>query len=144
MRAFSEILDEHLKRIGLTPITAAERFGLNRDAIRSVMRGRSPSIERAFRICEAVGLECYIGPPRAAPGESGDMPKKRDPPERIGIAAVRDRRIAAAFDALAEAYDEHNEYGRDALLARFWAAYPELNARSSRNAGGGVSGMAGS
>jgi len=65
VRQFAQILDDHLKQIGLTPITAAEKFGLNRDAIRSVMRGRTPSIERVYEICDAVGLECYIGPPRA-------------------------------------------------------------------------------
>ena len=66
MRPFAEILDAHLKSIGLKPIAAAERHGLNRDAIRSVMRGRSPSVDRAAEICSALGLEFYVGPPREA------------------------------------------------------------------------------
>ena len=37
---------------------------MNRDTIRSVLRGRVPSVERAAEICEALGLEFYVGPPR--------------------------------------------------------------------------------
>ncbi len=61
---FSEIIETHLRLTKVSPITAARRAGLNRDAIRSVLRGRSPSVDRAQQICSALGLEFYVGPPR--------------------------------------------------------------------------------
>lgn len=33
-------------------------------AIAMIRSGRVPSIERVRRLCEALGLECYVGPPR--------------------------------------------------------------------------------
>ena len=65
MRPFAEVLEERLRQTGESPITLARRAGLKRDAIRNVVRGRVPSIDRAAQICDAVGLEFYAGPPRA-------------------------------------------------------------------------------
>ena len=45
--------------------------GLPRDAIRSVLRGHPPSVERARKIAEALGLEFYIGPPRRLDSNKG-------------------------------------------------------------------------
>ena len=52
-------------------ISAAVAAGLPRESIRSVLKGHLPSIERAGQICDALGLEFYVGPPRPAPLSSG-------------------------------------------------------------------------
>ena len=51
---------------GMSAITAALAAGLKRDTIRSVLRGRSPSLGRVVAICEALGLELRIGRPGEA------------------------------------------------------------------------------
>ena len=68
MKSFADIITHQLEAKNASPITTALQAGLNRDAIRSVLRGRVPSIERAFEICSALDLEFYIGPPRSAAG----------------------------------------------------------------------------
>ena len=73
MRPFREIVAERLCETGASSITSAVEAGLNRDAIRSVLRGRKPSVERAAEICDALGLELYVGPPREAPQSSDAM-----------------------------------------------------------------------
>ena len=62
---FRACVTESLKRSGDSPIIAANKLNLKRDAIRGVIRGASPSIDRAAEIAEALGLEFYIGPPRS-------------------------------------------------------------------------------
>lgn len=65
MRSFVEAIEDRLEQTGRKAVSAALAAGLKRDAIRSVLRGRVPSIARAEEICGALGLEFYIGPPRA-------------------------------------------------------------------------------
>lgn len=75
MQPFAEVITDHLRRQNASPIREALNAGLNRDAIRSVLRGRVPSVERAAKICEALGLEFYVGPPREPPpGEAERAP----------------------------------------------------------------------
>ena len=61
---FGKIVQDALDQRAVSPISAALAAGMNRDTIRSVLRGRVPSVERAAEICEALGLEFYVGPPR--------------------------------------------------------------------------------
>lgn len=61
---FPTLVRDRLREMSVSAISAAQRAGLNRDAIRSVLRGRSPSVDRAAEICRALGLEFYVGPPR--------------------------------------------------------------------------------
>lgn len=49
---------------GLTAHGAAVKAGLPESAIRRLLEGRSPRTRRMMAICEALGLEFYIGPPR--------------------------------------------------------------------------------
>lgn len=47
------------------PVTvAAKRIGLPRNAIRQILMGHIPKLDRAAYIAQALGLEIYIGPPR--------------------------------------------------------------------------------
>ena len=64
------ILDQFRREIegaldGRSVAGEALRAGLPRDAIRRVLKGRDPSLTRAAEICEALGLELYIGPRRS-------------------------------------------------------------------------------
>lgn len=62
--SFADIVRRELKERQTTAIKEARRAGLGRDSIRSVLRGRLPSVDRAAEICDALGLEFYIGPAR--------------------------------------------------------------------------------
>ena len=66
---FEEIVKQRLEEMGASAIKLALDNGLPRDAIRSVLRGHPPSVERARDIASAIGLEFYIGAPR----ESGSL-----------------------------------------------------------------------
>ncbi len=90
---FADIVVEYLNRERTSPISAALKAGLNRDAIRSVLRGRTPSVDRAAEICDALGLEFYIGPPRPAP----DSTDRRDSPS-TSDAELSPKEISAALD----------------------------------------------
>ena len=62
-RDFEKIVRERLAETGETPIGAARRAGLPRDAIRSVLRGHPPNLVRAKKICDALGLDLNVGSP---------------------------------------------------------------------------------
>ena len=64
------VIRRELERRGTNAYRAAVDAGLPQNAIRSVLRGREPGSERLAEICRALGLEFYVGPPRAHPGET--------------------------------------------------------------------------
>ena len=93
MRAddFIRIVRDRLRETGLTTHGAAVSYDLPRGAIRSVLDGHTPKLDRAARICEALGLELYVGPPR-------EMDLER---AALGISEARVRwREERAQDAL--------------------------------------------
>lgn len=45
---------------------ASLEVGANPDLVRNIRRGRLPSVARLGELCEVLGLELYVGPPRAA------------------------------------------------------------------------------
>ena len=45
---------------------ASLEAGGNPDLVRNIRRGRLPSVARLGELCEVLGLELYVGPPRAA------------------------------------------------------------------------------
>lgn len=53
---------------------AAVDRGLPQDAIRSVLKGHRPRLDRVEEICDALGLELYIGPWRDTGPESPEIP----------------------------------------------------------------------
>ena len=95
-------------------------------SLQNVLDGHVPSITRAEEICDALGLELYIGPPRSAAGEISGVP---DAP---GLVPVTDRRVAAMLGALADEYQAMNLHGREALATRFDIAFPELGRATVR------------
>ena len=58
---FRTLIEQALRVRGVSAIRAARSAKLNRDAIRSVLRGRSPSFERVAEICDALDLDFHIG-----------------------------------------------------------------------------------
>ena len=62
-RDFEKIVRERLAETGETPIGAARRAGLPRDAIRSVLRGHPPNLLRAKKICDVLGLDLNVRSP---------------------------------------------------------------------------------
>ena len=107
-------------RDNLSVRAIALRAGMPVRSLQNVLDGHVPSITRAEEICDALGLELYIGPPRSAGSEISGVP---DAP---GLVPVTDRRVAAMLGALADEYQAMNPHGREALAARFNIAFPEL------------------
>ena len=61
---FAEAVRHRLAERGQSQYRAALNSGLPQDAIRSVLNGHVPRLNRVEQICRALGLELYIGPPR--------------------------------------------------------------------------------
>ena len=61
---FAEAIRRRLAEKGQSKYRAALNSGLPQDAIRSVLSGHDPRLNRVEQICRALGLELYIGPPR--------------------------------------------------------------------------------
>ena len=61
---FAEAVRRRLAERGQSQYRAALNSGLPQDAIRSVLNGHVPRLNRVEQICRALGLELYIGPPR--------------------------------------------------------------------------------
>ena len=83
---------EALKRKGTNPSRLAKENGFSINAVRYILEGRSPSSRRLAEVCDALGLEFYVGLPRAPAGKplnSVDLAKEL---ERLAFEA---RRIAS-------------------------------------------------
>ena len=61
---FAEAVRRRLAENGQSKYGAAVNSGLPQDAIRYVLNGHVPRLNRVEQICRAIGLELYIGPPR--------------------------------------------------------------------------------
>ncbi len=64
---FYVLIERRLDEIGRKAGTVEREAGLKPDTIRNVLRAKSasgPQVSTAREICEALGLEFYIGPPR--------------------------------------------------------------------------------
>ena len=69
---FAEAVRRRLAERGQSQYRAALNSGLPQDAIRSVLNGHVPRLNRVEQICRALGLELYIGPPRDVQVEADD------------------------------------------------------------------------
>ncbi len=65
----------------------ATAAGLPRDAISSVLSGHEPKLSRVAEVCDAVGLEFYVGPARVWADADG--------PSVLSTAALRDLETSA-------------------------------------------------
>ena len=95
-RAFGSLVRRRVRILGGKPISIAARAGLPRDAIRSVLRGHLPRLDHTAEICDALGLEFYIGPPRDAEEESSQPGG-----QRLSVETLSDEELSALRDELA-------------------------------------------
>ena len=64
-------IDAALERRGLSARAASIQADGAPEMIRDMRRGHVPSVERLRSLCEVLGLEFYVGPPRWRRGEDG-------------------------------------------------------------------------
>ena len=80
------------------------------ELIRSMRRGRVPSVERVQALCQVLDLEFYIGPPRAErPVDAERLERALETTERTLASAGRTmsypdkaRAVAAVYDLIGE------------------------------------------
>ena len=139
-----------LRTRNTTAFRAARDAGLPGNAIRHLLEGRDSRISRLAEICDALGLELYVGRPRAHPGSAsavresapvygtGDRAQDRSPG-----STHRDRhsRRAGHLDRdwferaivpLREEYRAMDGEGRAWMLVRLVSAFLEAGASPDR------------
>ena len=162
-----------LKHSGMNQYSAALSAGLPEDAIRTVLRGNDPRATRLAEICDALGLEFYVGPPR-----SRDRSAPRDPdtenrsgfvasharnfepnlekcimerqhgakahgPREFDLGPVTDPELATVIATITDEFEGLNDHGRKSLFTRFWSYFPDLRARAESRTGRRLARMAG-
>jgi phage repressor protein C with HTH and peptisase S24 domain len=81
-----QVVTHRLKQLETNAFAVEKAAGLPADAVRSILRGEKKSgttLNRAQDVCEALGLELYIGPPRDTVG--AEQPPAVDPQEFANI-----------------------------------------------------------
>lgn len=71
MQPFSDLIEQRLLELNSNAFAVEQAAGLPADAIRNVIRSKTkdgPTISRAREICDALGLDFYIGHKRTSPG----------------------------------------------------------------------------
>lgn len=94
-KLFGEIVEQRLKALNTNAFSAEKSAGLPVDAIRNVIRSEKksgPTLSRVEEICEALGLELYIGPARDVYG--AEQPPAADP-EEFSIIPLHSASLAA-------------------------------------------------
>ena len=66
VKAIEQAVRAALAKLNLNPYRAAVEAGLPPDAVRHLFSGHEPKAGRLAEICNALGLEFYVGPPRGA------------------------------------------------------------------------------
>ncbi len=106
---FTRLVQDRLLETGASLHGVAVANGLPKDAMRSVLAGHTPKLDRAAEICRALGLEFYIGLPRESGIDAPTLP--REATEALGLAegaspaeAVKaiDARLSGGFDTAAQ------------------------------------------
>ena len=90
---FADTVERRLKELGTNAYSVEQQNGLPVDAIRNVTRSTQkdgPRLSRVERICDALGLEFYIGPRReTSPIQHGEIDGK-------DYAAIPRRNVTAS------------------------------------------------
>ena len=136
-------LEAYKAQSGESYRSIAMRAGIPVRSLMGILEGHAPSIERAAEVCDAIGLELYIGPPRDAGGQPSSRPASDSGDDRVGrggsitdvsgvgrTALSEDRRLADIVRVLVDEFEALNEHGRTTLAARFWGLFPDLRKRS--------------
>ena len=134
MESFRAIVERQLARRGMSAIRAALNAGLGRDSIRSVLRGRTPSVDRAREICEALDLEFYIGPRRTeADAPLASLGDEAPPPALPHIGDRRLREMIALMVGHWQALG--SEYARADFVERLYEQEPLLREAARKRRG---------
>lgn len=125
----AKIFRDELARSGRTAANVSKEATGSKYAVKQILDGHIPSINRAEKIAHALGLEFYIGPPREA--KSGQttphLSTFGDAEEAApGLAPVRDRQLAEVLAIIADHYEQENEYGRQHFLEDLKSRSPAL------------------
>ncbi len=137
-----------------TAFRAARDAGLPGNAIRHLLEGRDSRISRLAEICDALGLELYVGRPRARPGGAsavresapvygrGNRTRDRSPDSthherrRSRDPVDRDRDwFERAIEPLREEYRAMDGEGRARMLVRLVSAFVEVGTPHDRGGG---------
>lgn len=84
-----EAIREALKQKGTNPSRFAKENGFSVNAVRYILEGRPPSSRRLAEVCEALGLEFYVGPPRLPHGVRMSTKQLAEELERLALEARR-------------------------------------------------------
>lgn len=142
-----------LRTRNTTAFRAARDAGLPGNAIRHLLEGRDSRISRLAEICDALGLELYVGRPRAHPGSAsavresapvygaGDRVQDRSPgsahQERRRSRAPGDRDwFEHAIEPLREEYRVMDSGERASMLVRLVSAFLEAGTPPDRGGRG--------
>ncbi len=115
-----------MERVGLRKF--ASQSGIPLGKIRSILAGRDPLTSTTAQIADALGLELYIGPPRATPQSSVAEEQASYRPtikEQTPPAALEDARITTRISWLKSYWLDLNGTGRKALCTRWDSYFPE-------------------
>lgn len=119
------------QRAGLSQYAFARRIGISRGYLAAMEQGKPPSFNTVMKLLESgqVGDANWLltGDGPMHPGPAAPAAPESGP--GAALEPVPDRRIAEALAVLADEYEALNPRGRESLLMRFWAAYPDLRER---------------
>lgn len=131
LEALRKAVQEAVKKEGLRPLAARTGIGLGR--IRSVLSGtRVPKVDTVDTLAQALGLEFYVGPPRAAPKTGVRTPELQLRPSDPAVRTVRDPELARLLAAIEGHWEDlGGDYARRDWLAKVWGTSEALGARRS-------------
>lgn len=112
------LIDEALERRGWSARRASIEATGAAHLVARIRRGQDPSVSRLLALCDVLGLECYVGPPRTVRGVDLD----------VGRLALALEAVGAGFpdaDALLTLHD------RAQLLAAVYSVIDERDAPAS-------------
>ena len=111
LNALQTALDAAVKEHGLTG--AARVLGVPVGQIRSVISGRSATAATIVGLADALGLEFYVGPPRASQKPAKTAPfSPVSPVDEVRRTPVSDRRLAELLARLADDWEAGDEFRR--------------------------------
>ena len=122
--SIKEVFEAQIRRKGTNPFRCAKEAGLPGTAIRHVLEGHEPRISRLAEICDALGLELYVGRPRQ-PVSVPPIQSPRVKNDVSGSRPVEDRDLAEVLAVFVDAWESGTERNRGDLLGRFKMAFRE-------------------
>jgi len=125
-KAFADIVAERLQQLGKRAYAVEKEYNLPPDAIRNVLRGAKKAgtpLNRARQICDALGLDFYIGPPR----EDGRIYTTEIDGEEFASIPRYDAQLAAGGGA----FNDEGEPTSTLAFRRDWLARSGISPTSA-------------